>query len=407
MGEDLPALLSSVHTMRIGVDVRCLMDGGKTGVEEYTLRLLDAMIAEAPDDVFICFANSRKVMTLPRLDAPNVLLRAYAYPSTLFNASLKVLRRPMLDRLVGGVDVFFVPSIRLAPLTAACPLVLTVHDLSFVRHPEFFSARRRRWHALMEPAVLAQRAAAIITVSRATARDVETLYRVPRDRIHAIPSGIPTGTAAHAPTDGRAAARDTARVKERYGLPDRFLLFLGTLEPRKNLDGLLQAYTLVRRHGLPYALVLAGVRGWIDEAFFERLRAHPFAGDIILTGFVEDADKPTVYRCASVFVYPSFYEGFGFPPLEALVWGTPVVTSYNSAIPEITGAWATLVNPYDPEELALALVEQLTENRRVPPAVGALLQERFSWHRAGRRTLDVLHAAAGPSREVSTSRVSR
>lgn len=380
--------------MRIGVDIRCLMDGGRTGVEEYTLRVLDAMIAAAQGDRFVLFASSRKVMALPQFDTSNVSVRTYTYPNTLFNASLKILRRPCLDRLIGGVDVFFVPSIRLAPLTGACPLVLTVHDLSFVRHPEFFSPKRRRWHRLMEPAALAKRAAAIIAVSRATARDVETLYGVPKSRIYPIPSGIPTELPRPAPDDDREDAQRVSRVKKRYGLPERFLLFLGTLEPRKNLDGLLQAYTLVRRRGAPHALVLAGVRGWIDEAFFGRLRAHPFARDIILTGFVEDADKPTVYRLASVFVYPSFYEGFGFPPLEALAFGTPVVTSCNSAIPEVTGAWAALVNPYDPEELAEVILQKLQEGVRVPVQVCASLAELFSWRRAGLATLEVLREVA-------------
>lgn len=375
--------------MRIGVDVRCLMDGRRTGVEEYTLGVLQAMLAAAPEDTFRLFANSRRPMRLPGFPSENVRLATFSYPNTLFNLSLKVARRPVLDRLLGEVDVFFLPSFRLAPLSTRCPLVVTVHDLSFVHHPEFFSPKRRLWHRLMEPRELARRAAAIIAVSDATASDVASLYGVPRSRIAVIPSGI-------APRMRPLALDDPARVRarERYRLPDRFMLFLGTLEPRKNLGALLDAYARARDRGLPHALVLAGMRGWVREEFFARVARHPYARDIRLTGFVADDDKPAVYSLAELFVYPSFYEGFGFPPIEALACGTPVITSYNSAIPEVAGSWAALVNPYDVEELAEVMRDRLRSPVAVPPDVSAAIRERYSWERAGRETLRVLRAAA-------------
>ncbi|TSC72394.1 MAG: Glycosyl transferase group 1 [Parcubacteria group bacterium Gr01-1014_38] len=383
--------------MRIGVDLRCLMDGKRTGVEEYTLGILQAMIRAVPEDTFALFANSRKPMQLPPFSAPNVAFRTFRYPNKLFNLLLKVARWPTLDALAGGVDVFFVPSIRLAPLRTPCPLVLTAHDLSFVRHPQFFSVERRMWHTLMEPKELAQRATAVIAVSEATAQDVAALYGVSPARITVIPSGIPEymTRASAEPTASTAWEQEVQRCKARYRLPERFILYLGTLEPRKNLDGLLDAYTLVRAAGVPHSLVLAGVRGWVDEGFFTRLQHHPYRDDIVLTGFVEDADKPIVYQLAELFVYPSFYEGFGFPPLEALACGTPVVTSFNSAIPEISGEWATLVNPYDPQEIATVVTERLRHSVPVPPDVSQTIRDRYSWERAGRETLRVLHRAAG------------
>lgn len=375
--------------MRIGVDLRCLMDGTRTGVEEYTLHVLRAMMEAAPSDTFVLFANSRRPMHLPAFEGANVETRTFVYPNTLFNLALKTLRTPPLDRLVGGVDVFFVPTVRLAPLSPACPLVLTVHDLSFVRYPRLFSRDRQVWHRLMEPRRLAERAARVIAVSQATARDVAALYGVAPARLTVIPSGIPPHMRQLSEDDPRAA-----EARARYRLPARYVLFLGTLEPRKNLTGLLDAYTRVRDAELPHALVLAGVRGWIPDTFFDRVRAHPYARDIRFTGFIEDADKPAVYGLAELFVYPSYYEGFGFPPLEALACGTPVVTSATSAMPEIAGPWAALVNPADPGELAEVMIDRLRTPTPVPAHVSAEIRTRYSWERAGSETLRVLRETA-------------
>lgn len=375
--------------MRIGVDVRCLMDGTHTGVEEYTVNVLRAMIESAPDDTFVLFANSRRPMRLPTFPSPNVRLQTFNYPNRAFNLSLKTLRAPAIDRLVGDVDVFFVPAFRLAPLSGECPLVLTVHDLSFVRYPHFFSVHRRVWHRLMEPRRLARGATTVLAVSHATARDLQTLYGIPPSRVTVVASGIPDRMCRVSPSDAHRSV-----VRTRYRLPEQYLLFLGTLEPRKNLESLLDAYTAVRRNGLPHALVLSGVRGWITDDFFTRIRTHPYARDIRWTGFIHDDDKPAVYSCADLFVYPSYYEGFGFPPLEALACGTPVVTSRTSALPEVAGPWATLVNPYDPAELATVLVDRLRYPVSVPEEVSAQVRAAYSWRRAGAETLRALKAAA-------------
>lgn len=388
--------LRTMRGLRIGVDVRCLMDGRRTGIEEYTLHLLRAMVRAAPHDRFVLFANSRRPIRLPAFSGPNVDVRVHRYPNTPFNLALKFLRRPALDALLGGVDVFFCPAFRLAPLSVRCPLVLTVHDLSFIRHPEFFSAQRRFWHVLMEPTRHMGVAERVIAVSHATAREVATLCGVDAARLSVVSSGISPHMARLPETDARLAA-----ARRQYRLPARYILFLGTLEPRKNLDGLLRAYTSIRRAGLRHALVLAGVRGWIDDAFFRRVHTHPFRRDIVLTGFVDDSDKPAVYQLAELFVYPSYYEGFGFPPLEALAVGTPVVTAYNSAIPEIVGPWASLVNPYDPEELAAVIVERLRQPVGVPPEVSAAVRKRYDWARAADETLAVLRSVAVGIRERS------
>ncbi|MDO8512795.1 MAG: glycosyltransferase family 1 protein [bacterium] len=374
--------------MRIGVDIRCLMDGGRTGVEEYTLSLLNSMLKQNQTDTFVLFANSRKPMLLPKIEAPNVEWRTFSYPNKIFNTALKIFRWPKIDQLIGGVDVLFVPSVRLAPCSVKCPIVVTFHDLSFVRHPEYFSWKRRVWHWFMEPKSLAKNAKKIIAVSKTTANDLEELYKIPNEKIAVVHSGVHRN---FRPVDFHS--EETKKVKERYSLPEKFILFLGTIEPRKNIDGLISAYEEIRRKGVEQKLVIAGVRGWVKKDFFQRIKTSEFAKDIILTGFVKDEDKPALYSIASLFVYPSFYEGFGFPPLEALLCGTPVITSYNSAIPEIAGQWATLVNPYDPNELAVVILEELKKEKKVLPTVSTEVLEKYNWERAGRETLEVLKEA--------------
>ncbi len=373
--------------MRIGIDIRCLMDGGRTGVEEYTLGVLRAMFEQDHEDTFVLFANSRKPMNLPSFSYPNVELRTFNYPNKFFNTLLKVAKRPYIDRLL-GVDVLFVPSVRLAPVSRLCPLVVTFHDLSFVRHPHYFSWKRRIWHLLMNPKQLAAQAKTVIAVSQATADDVQELYGTAKEKLYVIPSGISPNMRRVLPNSEGAR-----HVKKRYGLPEKFILFLGTLEPRKNLNGLLSAYNGLRNDGFPHKLVIAGVRGWIGDDFFNRVKNSDYARDILFTGFVYDEDKPALYSLADLFVYPSYYEGFGFPPLEALGCGTPVVTSFNSAIPEVVGDWALLVNPYDPNELYRAMAERLKNPVTIISETSEEVRQKYSWQKAGSETLKILKQA--------------
>jgi len=371
--------------MRIGVDIRCLMDGGRTGVEEYTLSILQSMLAQNKTDTFVLFANSRKLMKLPIFEAANVEWRTFSYPNKLFNTALKIFRWPKIDRLMKGVDVLFVPSVRLAPCSGGCPVVVTFHDLSFVRHPQYFSWKRRIWHWLMEPKKLAEQAKKNIAVSETTASDLRELYEISSEKIVVVRSGVPRD---FQPAD--LAGEEARQVRARYKLPEKFILFLGTIEPRKNIDGLVAAYAKVRQAGDEHKLVIAGIRGWVKKDFFRRVAETPFADSIIFTGFVRDEDKPALYSMADLFVYPSFYEGFGFPPLEALMCGTPVVTSYNSAIAEIAGEWSTLINPYDPNELAQVMLLALKNNKKTPNEVARVIKEKYDWLKAGRETLNVL-----------------
>ena len=370
--------------MIVAVDVRSLMEGRRSGVEVYTTELLRALVRLYPEHTWRLFYNSWRPVELPSFGG-NVEVCGWRYPNKLLNVSQLAGRWPRWDQLVAA-DVFFVPNMRLVPLAPATPLVVTAHDLSFARFPEFYSIKRRVWHRVMQPRRLMERATRVIAVSQATAADVTTLYDVPAERVRVVYSGVHV---TH-------PARSAAAVRAKYNLPAPYILFLGTQEPRKNVVSIMRAFSEVADR-IPQDLVIAGLPGWLMRDIRRTQQSVAASHRIHFVGAVPEQNKPALYEMADLFVYPSFYEGFGFPPLESLLVGTPVVVSRNSALAEVVGEWATLIDPYQPGELAVVLRELLAEGPppRVPLAARQAVAARYSWERAARETLAVLEEAAG------------
>src|SRR3990167_6858863 len=319
--------------MRIGIDIRCLMEGKRTGVEEYTLALLEGLFLRDMENEYVLFFNAWRKTGLDfgwATKYPNVTLKMFRFPNKLLNLSLWYLRFPKLDRLLGGTDVFFLPNLNFASVSRQTKLVVTAHDLSFELFPETFSFTRRLWHFFINFRRLALAADRVIAVSESTRDDLIAQYGVPEGKITVIQSGI--GKQFHVMSRNDV---DLLRVKEKYHLPYRFILSLATFEPRKNILALIQSYEALQRLSHPvmdkYMLVIAGIEGWKCEEVFEAIARSPYRDKIILTGFIADSDKVALYNLASVFVYPSLYEGFGFPPLEAMACGVPVIVSHSSS----------------------------------------------------------------------------
>ncbi len=276
-----------------------------------------------------------------------------------------------------------------APLGATCPTVITVHDLSFLRFPAAFRPFNRLYLSLVTR-WSTQRAARVITVSESTRQDVIALCGVPAERVVAVPNGV---SEQFVPAEPAAVAEFRARA----GLPERFILFLGTLEPRKNITGLLDAYALARETSpepLP-KLFIAGGKGWYYDTIFARVAELGLNGDVSFPGFVPGEELPWWYRAAEVFVYPSQFEGFGLPVLEAMACGTPVITSDASSLPEVAGDAAVLVRPEDTRSLVDALLCVLADpQQRAAMRMAGLHQAaRFSWSRTATETIAVYRAA--------------
>lgn len=326
---------------------------------------------------------------------PNVTVRRFRIPNKLLNLSLWYLRYPKLDRLIGGVDVFFMPNVNFAAVSRRAKLVVTAHDLSFRTVPGTFSLRQRLWHFFVDPKGLFRRADRILSVSASTKDDLVYRYRIPSERVEVVRNGIGGSFREYDRNDPKMLS-----VKEKYGLPYSFILYLGAFEPRKNIAAIVRAYDALRKAGHPElsktALVLAGVSGWKEREILREVGNASFRKDIILPGFVDADDKAAFYNLASVFVYPSVYEGFGFPALEALACGTPVIVSDSSSLPEVVGDAGVLVDPYRPDDLFRALESVLLDRklRETLRRKGLARAREFSWNRTAKRISEAFRNVA-------------
>ncbi len=378
--------------MIIGIDIRMLARGARTGVEEYTINLLSKMLCLDKNIKYKLFYNGYQKIELDYdwLNLPNVKIMQFRIPNRVLDVSSRILNYPKIDKLLKEVDVFFSPHIFLSSVSGKCKTVVTFHDLSFEKYPEFYTKGKNYWHFSMSPKKQAKKADQIIAVSQSTKDDLVELYNVSPEKIKVIYSGI------NEVSSSKHQVVRESEVKRKYNLPDKYILYLGTLEPRKNIIGLIKAFELLKKsyklQATNYKLVIAGSKGWLYKDIFKVANSSSVKNDIIFTGFIDDQDKSILYSNAELFVYPSFYEGFGFPPLEAMMYGTPVITSNFSSLPEAVGDAAIMVNPYNLDELAEAMQMVLTDDnlRNILIQKGFERVKKFNWKKCAEETLEVL-----------------
>ncbi|NTU66766.1 MAG: glycosyltransferase family 4 protein [Candidatus Moranbacteria bacterium] len=387
--------------MRICIDIRCLTGGRRTGVEEYTTNLLRNIFEIDKENEYVLFLNS---FSDPEVDLslfsgyPNVSIRKMRLPNKLLNFLFWYFSWPKIDLLAGGADVVFMPNIIFGSVSRKAKLVATIHDLSFERYGRFFSRKRRWWHMFVNPKRICRRAEKIIAVSDSTRKDIGAIYGIDSRKISVIHSSVADEFRVLDRNDGQLI-----EVKEKYKLPFKFILYLGTIEPRKNIIGIIRAFDDLQRKAIEagneeikkYSLVLAGEKGWLSGEIFEEIGKSSFKEKIIVPGFIDDADKAYVYNLASLFVYPSFFEGFGFPPLEAMKCGVPVITSNNSSMPEICGDAAILIDPDKPDEISRAIFETLSDKEiyRHFAQKGIEKASEFDWKKTAKKTLETIRQA--------------
>jgi glycosyltransferase involved in cell wall biosynthesis len=370
---------------------RVVLDGlplavRSAGVATYARELSSALAAAAPETTFVllCPRLPWRSLAAPSPRPHNLEIAVSSlYPLALGSFAARLPRSCSLESIAGPCDLFHGTSFDL-PRRHAAPAVVTVHDLALLRFPELGTTALRRMVERSCTAV--RRANAVIAVSAATCRDVVELCGVEANRVHVVYNGV---APAFQPLP---AATARARAAARIGSDQPYILHVGTLEPRKNLPTLLRAFAALEGDpARPPRLVLAGRRGWGDAPIFAAVDELGLRDSVTFLGDVDPSDLPPLYAAATALVYPSLYEGFGLPVLEAMACGAPVIASESSALPEIVGEAGLLVDGGDVDAVREAIRRVASDEalRSELRARGLQRARRFSWQRAARETLAV------------------
>lgn len=371
--------------MKIGIDISQLQYQG-TGVATYTLNLVKHLLDLADSDQLLLFGGSlRNYRLLQQLAQQlNTTKRLLPLPPSILDFLFNRHALP-IEFLTGGVDVFHA-SDWTQPSSRRAALVTTVHDLTPLKYPEHQHQQIIQTHQ-RRLGRIEQEQAWVIADSHATKKDLVKMLRWDDSRIVVVPLAAAEAFSQFAQLDRRTKTQRIAEVKAKYQL-GQYALSVGTQEPRKNRDRVIEAFNQLELQFPQLQLALVGKYGWGKKTATDQ--AKPL---IKTLGFVPQIDLPALYAGAKVFVYPSLYEGFGLPVLESMTVGTPVVTSNKGSLAEVAGNAAAIVSPHNVGSIATGMIEALT-NPQDYRAKGYKQSARFSWHRTAKLTLGVYHAAA-------------
>ena len=370
--------------MKIAIDVS-LAAGESAGVGTYTRGLLEGLAAIDAENEYLLYSYVDLPASSHRLfpQKPNFALRMLPLGEEHWAHIWSRADLPPKEAL-HGVDILHSPFFN-APREHYGALVVTIYDVSFLLQPQFHT-EANRLHCLQGTLNAALYADRIITISIQTKKDLMAYFSIPEERIRVI---HPAHRTIYYPE------RDTGVIRgalERLGIYHNFILCVGSLEPRKNLKTLLEAYAIyVKRYAAGELLVIAGGKGWLSDNLADFVAGLGLAGRVKFIGYAPEADLRVLYSAARLFVYPSLYEGFGLPPLEAMACGAPVITSNTSALPEVVGDAALLIDPHSSEDLSEAMRAVLADGEMRSTMRRQSLERAtlFSWERAAADTLTV------------------
>lgn len=345
--------MSSRLTMHITVDLRSLHSKNITGVEYFTTEVLEPLLTSDKTNRYLLYYNAFQPKQFEQFHFINATYKQTRWPNRLLNLLFKIFSWPTIESLTGEQGTVLMPNPNMIAMRSTTKLILVVHDLSPILMPEMYSWKARLWHKFINIPKLVKRADKLIAVSGYTKQALHTELGAPLDKI----------TVAHLGVDHERFRPDLdvavqRSVRNRYSLPGEFLLYIGTIEPRKNIERLIEAFEQAE---ISADLVLAGKLGWRADQIMEKIRKSPKGRQIHYLGYVSEEDKPALLKLARAFVWPSLYEGFGLPPLEAAAVGTPVLVSSVTSLPEVLADSALLVNPYNVSEISRGMEVLLNE----------------------------------------------
>jgi len=376
------------------------MDKERTGVGEYTAGLLNALFEIDKQNQFFLFYNSRKNVTqnIPQWRQENVHYVGTRWPNKLLNffvwlkiikidrlliykykIEIKKLRNKEISQFpnfpISQLDVWLSPNLNFTHLSKHLKHIQTIHDLSFEFFPEFFTLKQRLWHWLLNPGRQCRDAKVILVPSESTRRDVTISYKVESYKVIKLRPGV-----------SNLGHNDIGHKTE-----EKYILYLGTLEPRKNVESVILAYQQYSISSIQYSLVIAGGKGWKNKKLLQLINSTP---GVKYLGYVNEAEKNALFKNASLFVFPSFYEGFGLPVLEAMASGVPVITSNRSSLPEVVDDAAYLVNPHNISEITDGIKLLLANDnlRQLMGERGKRRVESFNWKDSAEKLMSVINS---------------
>ncbi len=373
--------------MHIAIDAHSV--GAQLGGNEtYAVNLIEALAEIDQSNRYTLYVTKQSAVDRFTDRWPNFQVKRTLPHTPLIRIPLTL----SIELRKNHVDVLHVQYT--APPRTPCALVATIHDLSFEHLPETFN-RRSRAQLRLTVRRTAQKAAQILTLSAFSRDDIIETYAVDPERVRVTPPAAP---ASFAPVTAETELR---RIRASYGIDRDYILALGSIQPRKNLVRLINAYSSLSRvrpkHELPQ-LVLAGKRGWLESATIQAAEQSEARRDILFIGYVSDSDLPALYSGAMCFVYPSYFEGFGLPVLEAMQCGTPVIAGNRTSLPEAAGDAGVLFDPFDESAIAGALMKVIENpNYRAELRVKGLERvAAFNWLTTAKMTLEAYERAAQP-----------
>lgn len=375
------------HNIKIGIDARPIQTMNRTGIPNYVACLIAALLGIDNNNAYRLFYNSfkevsRYLIELPKINAEN---KIFKFPNKILGKLWDAFNFPPIETFLGDLDVFHATHF-LAPPIKSAKLVVTIHDLAFVRFPECFTKEQGAQY-VRRVRLSCDKAHMIISDSWSTKKDIVEFFKIPPEKITVVP------LAAQEIFNRSVDPTECSYVLDKYKLFGKYILFVGTIEPRKNLVRLFQAYDrLPADIKKEYQLILAGGKGWLNKEIYtevEKLRL--INNGIKFLGYVPDSDIPALLKNATVFVYPSLYEGFGLPPLEAMASGVPVISSNISSIPEVVGEAGILIDPCSVEQISEAMQKVIQDEELATrmSKQGLVRAKQFSWEKTARATLEV------------------
>ncbi len=375
--------------MKLIIDAQPLLDAEKTGISWYTKRITDVMCSSDQVNIQLNYSGCRKYCSSDKIMAVYQKKGCKVRHSWLPVRVRRRLRIPYKllfnTKSSSSVSIFFNYEV---PCGVSGKKIAVIYDMAYKTCPETVSKDTRLWlENIMEETC--QRADMIVTISQFSKQEIVKYMQVDPQKIRIVPCGVDLNV--YKPNYKQT---EITAVREKYRVPEKYLLYVGTLEPRKNIEHMIEAYAqLLNELEFPPALVIGGKRGWMYEQIFAKVNEYGIQDHVVFTGYLDEGDVPLLMKAAEAFVFPSLYEGFGMPPLEAMACGVPVICSNRSSLPEVVGQAGLLVNPLSVRELMESMKRVILDKRlrETLSRRGVEQAQKYTWNAAAEAMIKVCH----------------